>query len=1081
MKLRILSLMSMLFAILIVGSLQAQVTTSAISGIIKNSKGEGLEGATVVAVHAPTGTSYRTTTRKGGRYDLQNVNTGGPYKFTVTFVGMLPFESTDLILQLGQTGALDITMAEIGEELSAVVVTAAGRRNTGLKTGASSNFDEKLILELPNISRSLTNITTLTPQAGGGNSFGGRDGRYNNIQIDGANFNNNFGLSSNPLPGGASQPISLDAISEINVVIAPYDVRQANFTGAGINATTRRGTNQFSGSAYTFFRNEGFIGRDAVGKNIPSVVPSKSNTYGARLGGPIIKNKLFFFVNAETEKRDAPGLVWEADRGQAPGPNTSRTLASDLDRVSDFLRTNYNYETGPYENLGNFFTQSDKILGRLDWNINSKHSVSLRYNYMKGTDDQATNGTSAPNPRAASSRWSRNSMSYQNSLYNFTNTVESFAGEIKSRFTNNLSNQFLATYTKIVDERGSGSTPFPFVDIQQGGDAYLSFGYELFSFQNRVENKVLILTNNLSYNVGKHAITAGISYENQNVLNGFLRYGTSYYRFASIDDFLTNKAPSAYGLTYPFPGQQPFADLTFGQASAYVQDEYRVSDKFKLTYGVRFDQPLFLNDLSNNPGIDALNFRNLNGSPLNIDVSKWPKERLLVSPRIGFNWDVNGDRSLVVRGGTGIFTGRLPFVWFTNQPTNSGVIQNTVELTSNNASQAAILANIRFRPEADAWQNLFPATPSTLPPGSIASVDQDFRMPVVLRTSAGFDKKLGDDYTLTVEAIYNKDINALFQYNANQNAPVGQLSGPDNRPLFTSATRRLNANINEAMVLTNTNKGWATVATVQLKKRFSKNWDATIAYNFTYSTELSGNPGAQAASAWSNILSTRGNNNLGLSLSDFATPHRVVAYVTYRKEFLKHLGTSLSLVYTGFNQNQFSYRYSNDLNGDGISSDLLYIPKDASEITFATNGTFTPQQQSDAFFAYVDQDKYLSNHKGQYAERNGGTFPWFSNLDFRLLQDVFTTLGKNNRRHTVQFSAEVENFTNMISSDWGVSQRLVYNNGAILSVASTSGGPGGRPTFRMNTVNGALPTSTFESVININQTWRMNLGFRYSF
>jgi hypothetical protein len=865
------------------------------------------------------------------------------------------------------------------------------------------------------------------------------------------------------------------------VNISPFDVKQSNFTGAGINATTRRGTNKFEGSVYTFFRNEGFLGRTVNGKDIGAVTPSKSNIYGGRLGGPIIKNKLFFFVNGEYEKRDQPGVDWVATRpGAAVGPNTSRTTAEDLDNISSLLKSRYGYETGPYEKLGNFFTESKRILGRLDWNISKQHTLSLRYNYMEGTDDQLTNGTSAPNPRASSNRWSRNSMSYANSLYNFTNKVSNFSGELKSRFSNNLSNQLLVTSTKIQDLRGSNSSPFPFVDIWKDGDAYLSFGYELFSWKNQVENTVFIITDNLNYNVGNHAITAGISYEDQSVLNGFLRYGTSYYRFASVADFVNNAAPTAYGLTYPYAGQNPYADLRFGQVAAYVQDEVRVSNNFKLSYGIRFDKPLFLNDLTPNAGIKALTFRDLEGQPLNIDVGQWPKSRLIVSPRIGFNWDVYGDKNLVLRGGAGIFTGRFPFVWFTNQPTNAGVIQNTVELSNTVPAQATVLNNIRFDPDPNKWLNLFPQQPGGTPPNSIAAVGQDFKMPVVFRASFGIDKRLSNDWTLTMEAIYNKEINALFQYNANQNVSTGTSAGPDNRPLWTSTTRRINANINEAMVLDNTNKGWGAVATVQIKKRFSNNFEASFAYNFTYATELTGNPGSQAASAWSNTLTTRGNNDLPLSLSDFATVHRVVAFATYRKEFLKHLGTSISLVYTGFNQGRFSYRVSNDLNGDGLSSDLIYVPRNASEITFVQNGAFTPQQQSDAFFAYVAQDKYLSKRGGQFADRNGAAFPWFSMLDFRLMQDIFTTLGKNNRRHTVQLSCEIENFTNLISSSWGVQKRLVYNNGSILTFVDRNG-PNGTPRYRMPLVNNQLPTRTFESVVNVNQTWRMNLGVRYTF
>ncbi len=1054
-----------------------QVTTSSMSGLVRGTTNAALEGATVTAVHTPTGTTYRTVTRTGGRFDIQNMETGGPYTVTISYVGYEPRELTNIFLLLGQTENLNVNMAEGATELQEVVVSGTGRGQRALKSGASTNFNDRQIINLPNISRSISNVTTLTPQAGGSNSFAGRDGRYNNIQIDGANFNNNFGLSNNPLPGGASAPISIDAIEEINVNVSPYDVKQSNFTGAGINATTRRGTNNYSGSVYTFWRNEKFQGKKAMGKDVGAIQPSTSKTYGGRFGGPIIKDKLFFFVNAEYDKRDAPGLVWTT--AETGGPNATRVSKADLDRVSNYVKSKYNYETGPYENLGNFLTKSYRVLGRLDWNITQQHTLSLRYNTMEGTDDQATNGTSAPNPRGASNRWSRNAMAYENALYDFTNKVTSFSGELKSRFSNNISNQLLATYTNIQDLRGSGSSEFPFIDIWKGGDNYISLGYELFSWKNQVQNDILIITDNLSYNVGKHAITAGISYENQHVLNGFMRYGTSYYRFASVDDFLNDAAPTAFGLTYPYAGQNPYADLKFGQLAAYFQDEMAATDRLKLTFGIRFDKPLYLNDLTANPGISALNFRDLEGANYQIDVSKWPKSRIIVSPRVGFNWDVMGDRSMTLRGGAGIFTGRFPFVWFTNQPTNAGVIQNTAELSSTNSNQAAILANMRFNPDPNAHLNLFPQQPGSSSPNSIASVDADFKMPVVFRTSLGVDKRLGNDWTLTLEGIYNKDINALFQYNANQAASVGTQSGPDNRPLWTSATRRVNSNINEAMVLTNTNKGWGLIGTAQISKRFSKNWDASLAYNFTYATELSGNPGSQAASAWSNILSVRGNNDLSLSLSDYATVHRVVGYATYRKEWLKHLASSVSLVYTGYHQGRYTYRYANDLNGDNITSDLLYIPANASEITFVDKNGFTAQQQSDAFFAYVDQDKYLSSHKGSYAERNGGQFPWFSNLDLRFLQDIFNEFGKNGRRHTLQFSVEVENFTNMLNTDWGVQKRMTVGNGSLLRFENRDAN--GNPRYSMSTVSGKLPTSTFESIIAVNQTWRMNLGLRYSF
>lgn len=511
-------------------ALSAQVTTSSISGTVKDDKGAGLEGATIKVTNNQNGAVKLSKTDKNGRYQIPNLDPGGPYTVTATFVGQTLTDKKDVFLQLGTTEVLDFVGANSANVLEAVVVSSRTART--VKTGTSSNFNQRAITILPNINRSITNLANLTPQGGAGNSFGGRDGRYNNIQIDGASFNNNFGLSNNPLPGGAIQPISLDAIEEISVNVSPFDVRQANFTGAGINATTKKGTNKFKGTVYTFFRDEGFLGRKAVGQKVPTVTQSSSKTYGATIGGPIIKNKLFFFLSGETVDVNVPGINWKARRGAATtDPNESRTQSTDLDAVSAYLKTKFGYETGPYENLGNFFTKNKKVLGRLDWIINTKHSASIRYNYSKTDDDQLLNGNSAPNPRSASNRWSNNSMSYENSNYANTNVLSSYAFEVKSNFNDRLSNQFIGTYTEANDpKRSSKSALFPFIDILQGGDAYISAGYELFSFGNDVQNNTLTFNDNLTYNAGKHTLTAGLGYEKIYVKNQFLRYGTKIGR-----------------------------------------------------------------------------------------------------------------------------------------------------------------------------------------------------------------------------------------------------------------------------------------------------------------------------------------------------------------------------------------------------------------------------------------------------------------------------------------------------------------------------------------------------------------------
>ncbi|MGB4845784.1 MAG: TonB-dependent receptor [Ferruginibacter sp.] len=1073
---RMKKILPIIIAFLAISSLlNAQVTTSNISGNVKDDKGAALSGATVKVVNTRNGSTKLSQSDKNGRFLIPNLDPGGPYTVTVTFVGITIPEKTNVILQLGTTEVLDFVGQTSGNVLETVVVSSRSART--VQTGTSTNFNNRSLVITPNINRSITNIAALSPQAGAGSSFGGRDGRYNNIQIDGSSFNNNFGLSSNPLPGGAVQPISLDAIEEFSVNVSPFDVRQANFTGAGINATTKKGTNKFRGSVYGYYRNEGFLGRKANGEKVPSVTESSSKTFGAAVGGPIIKNKLFFFISAEKVDFDQPGINWKARRGAAStDPNESRTQAADLDAVSNYLRTQFGYETGAYENLGNFFTKNKKILGRLDWNINNKHSVSFRYNYSKTDDDQLLNGNSAPNPRSSSNRWSNNSMSYENSNYANTNVLSSYAFEAKSSFTYKLSNQLLATYTKANDpKRSTKSTDFPFIDILSGGDAYISAGHELFSYNNDVQNNTLTINDNVTYNTGKHTITAGIGYEKIYVKNQFMRYGTSYYRYASVTDFLTNAPPIAYGLTYAYAGQKPYVELEFGQVSIYAQDEIKFNDRFKLTVGLRADRPLFQNKLTGNPGISALTFADLDGNPINLDVSKWPKERTYISPRIGFNWDVYGNKSMIIRGGLGVFTGRFPFVWFTNQPSNSGVIQNTVDVVNASGLPAYL-----FNPDPLAYVGNFPSNPGTSSPGSIAVADPDFKMPQVLRVSAAVDKKIGNDWTITLEGIVNKDINALIQYNANQRAPIGTTFGPGGRPLFgnSSATRRINPAISEAMVLSNTSRGGAGIVTLQVSKKFRKNWDLTVAYTHTESFDVSGNPGSQASSAWSNLQSSRGNNDLDLAYSDYGTPNRVIAYASYKVDWLKYLSTTFSLVYMGYEQSRYSYRYSNDYNQDGISSDLMYIPKDASEITFVTNGAFSPAQQSAAFFAYVDQDKYLSSHKGQIAKRNGAKMPWFSNLDFRLLQDILPLT--KHRNYGLQFSMEIENFTNLLNSDWGVTKRTVYNNGAILAVASAPTATTAA-TYRMNLVSGALPTSTYTSNVTVGNTWRMNLGLRLNF
>jgi outer membrane receptor protein involved in Fe transport len=1070
-------------------ALTAQVTTSTVSGTVKDEKGVALDGATVKVINTQNGLVKFAKTDKTGRFYIPNLDPGGPYTVTISFVGQTIPEKKEIYLQLGNTEVLEFVGESNSNVLTAVVV--AGSRVRTVKAGVSSNFNQRIINTIPNISRSITNIATLTPQAGGGNSFGGRDGRYNNTQIDGANFNNNFGLRSDPLPGGSSQPISLDAIDEISVNISPFDVRQANFTGAGLSATTRKGTNTLSGSAFYFWRDQGFIGRKAKGNDV-TVTNSSSKIAGIRIGGPIIKNKLFFFVTGEAEQRSTPGILWKPTKaGVTPDANTSRANYDSLAKLRNYLKTKYNYETGAFENFDNFEVKNYKVFGRIDWNITDKHSLSLRYNKYNNIDDQQLNNTTNPSSALPNNRFGPNSLSFQNSNYGFDNNLELFAAELKSNFNSRVSNQLLVTYTKANDGRTTKSSPFPFIDIMNGNpatpttlstDNIMSAGYELFTYKNNVENNTLNFNNNFTYNINKHTITAGIGYEKIYVNNSFYRFGTMYYRYNSLDAFVNDSTPTSIAYTFPsIPGKEA-VELDFGQASIYAQDEWKINDNFKLSYGIRLDRPVFQNELLSNPAVDAILFKDLNGAPLNIKTGSWPKEKTYISPRVGFNWDIEGDKKKIFRGGVGLFTGRFPFVWFTNQPSNSYTVVKQVSLTLANTGAAGTYTpgNYKFNANPTNYEAQLRALPTNTAITNLAYVDPDFKMPQVLRVSMGLDQKLSDNWTLSLDAIYNKDVNQLLQYNANQAAPIGVMAGPDNRPVFgnSNATRRLNAGISDAMIFTNTSKGFGLVFTAQIARRFAKNWDFSFAYTHTEARDLSGNPGATANSAWNAIPSVTGNNALTMGFNDYATRHRIISYASYKLNWSKFTSTTFSLVYTGFTPGSFSYTVGGDINNDGVSNtDLMYVPNNPSEITFVTNGTFTPAQQSAAFFDYIEQDKYLSKRKGQYAERNGAKIPFFSNLDLRVLQDIYVT---KNKKRGLQFSMEIENFTNLINSYWGVTQRTALSNARLLTTA-TSGTTTAAPTYRLNLINGQLPTKTFDNNITASNTWRMNLGVRLNF
>ncbi|MGC4038931.1 MAG: TonB-dependent receptor [Chitinophagaceae bacterium] len=1076
--------------------LHAQVTTSNITGTVTDGK-NGLAGATITAVHTPSGTTYATVSKTGGVFNLPGLRAGGPYTVTINYVGYRQQVFDGINLTLGDAFNINAEMISETVDLSTVVVTGTRRKLAKDIAGASTNIGQIQLSTLPTISRSITDYTRITPQANG-TSFAGRDNRMNNVQVDGANLNNNFGLSSDLLPGSGN-PISLDAYQEISVNISPYDVKQSGFTGAGISAITKSGTNKFHGSLYGSYRNQSYNGTRVADTKLPSPAATSNKIYGATIGGPIIRNKLFFFLNGEIEKSSAPGVTYSPKGGSGNGTASSTPIDS-LSALSNYLQSKYGFDPGAYDNFPNFKTDNHKVLAKLDWNISKVHKLTLKYSDFKNTgyaQPSASGGINGANSQSSiisytsTGRFGPSSMAFANVNYSIVDKVRSGAIELNSNFKGRFSNQFIATLTKISSIKGHDGATFPFADIIGGTPGsknnYMSFGNEPFNGNNnQVINDIYTITDNFSYYAGRHTITAGATYEYQKVGNMFMAGSQGYYVFGSLDDFLNNRAPKLFSLTYSLQqGQDAVfsANMKIGQLGVYLQDEVNINPTFKLTYGLRIDRPIYPEQPLENPAISALDLLDKNGNTTHYTTGKWPKATWYYSPRIGFRWDMEGDKSMILRGGTGLFTGRIPFVYLTNVPSNSGMYQFGALVTSG-------LDNFLFNPDPHAYNPFynnslnpaqFPTKAGTVAPGSFAVTDPKFKFPQVWRTNIAIDKSLGKGWMLTIEALYTKDLNDPIMRNANQTNPdtVVNVGPNDVRGRYTSTNaRRLNPSISNAIVLDNTNKGGSFALTALVSKSFLKGFYGSLAYTYTHAVDVSPNPGSQATSTWSGIYTSKTQNDQELAYSQYAVPHRIVATASYRVEYFRHLASTFTFYYEGATQGTYSYIYNGDINNDGNSSDLMYIPKDPSEIQFTpmtVNGvTYTAQQQSDLFFQYIAQDKYLSKHQGQVAERNGAKYPWYNRVDFNFQQDIFNSFGK--QRHTLQLNLAVVNFLNLLNKDWGIKKQYIVNNP--LKVASVTNGT---PSYQLATFNNLPVSQTFINVNSTTTTWGIQLGLKYIF
>jgi hypothetical protein len=1124
-----------LFALALMASplLFAQITTSALDGTVKGSSDEPLVGATIVATHLPTGTRYATTSRGGGTFNIQNMKPGGPYLIEITFVGHEPGKYENIFLQLAESFTLTSNLKKTDAALENVIISTTRRTifNPN-RTGAITNIGIRQINQLPTISRSINDFTRLTPQSNGP-SIGGGNYRQNNFTVDGADFNNSFGIGTN-LPANGS-PISVDAIEEISVTINPYDIRQTGFIGSAVNAVTRSGTNTFTGSVYKFFRTERQRGRK-VEKTYFTRPPEEYDLFGFRFGGPLIKNKLFFFLNYETETQPKSIQTNFAATAGAPygsASNITRPTADSLNYISQYLFSNYGYVTGPFDNYTPDITRK-KVLARVDWNISRGLRFNIRYSQVEGGEPNAPSTSVGGAGTVAGNTATRNAITalwFKNSNYFQGANFYSFAAELNANFKR-FSNVLRGTYTDQNDSRTSESQQFPFVDIMSTsggvspqansgiGAVYTSFGYEPFSFGNLRRVKMYSIVDNISWTTNKHHWTMGAQADFNKTINGFQRFGTSYYRFATWNDFasaldpnpLNRKLPTDFVITYSLSKNfaPAFSSFRFTQYSAYGQDEISITKNFRLTIGLRLDQARYpsVPQILTHPLVLAQTF----DFGEKVNTGNLPKKTIMISPRIGFNWDVYGDRSLQIRGGTGVFTGKIPFVWIVSQSGDNGMIQITQAFnaytSTGTPSPLAPAGGFGaptpggvpgpFSPNPVAYRPATVPVAGTIVGANVTAMAEDFKNPQTWKSGLAMDTKLPMGIVATLEAVFNKDINTPFFRSPNYIAP-SNLAVPnygDTRPIFggTVPTRFINT-LNSAgvfvpggtsaftpVIIDNGSRGYYMALTAKFEKPFSKGFFASIAYTKSLAANLSDGAGDQALGAYQGTQQVKGLNVPTLATASYVLPDRLVGMVSYRREYLKHLATTISLFYQGSIDYRFSYVYNGDFNRDGVlGNDLLYIPT-ASEVTQmlftsqTVNGIVYDQAaQRNLFEAYVQQDKYLKAHRGQYAERNGAQAPWRNQVDAKFIQDIFAKTGKS--RNTLQFTIDIFNFGNMLNPSWG----KVKSTNATQILIPTFTSLTTAPTFRLATSQNQIVTRTFRDNLSTASTYSVQFGVRYLF
>jgi hypothetical protein len=1068
------------------------VTTGAVTGIVIDAQQQPVGGAAVIAVHEPSGTSYQGMTRADGRFSIPGMRVGGPYTVTVAHTGaetiaFAPQVQENIVVNLGVATDLEFTVQAIAVTEEITVTAQSDVIFSSERTGAATSVTRDMLATLPTISGRLDTVTRLTPQAGGNMTFAGQDNRLNNITVDGSVFNNAFGLRSVPGETSGVAPISLWAIEQIQVSVAPYDVRQGNFVGANVNTVTRSGTNRFHGSLYHQFRDEGLVGTQARDSVVNPGTFNFRNT-GGWIGGPIVQNRVFFFGNFEDEALTQPGTTFTANTGGQPvGGSVTRVLSSDLAQLSDFLSANFGYDPGPFQEYDHE-TPARRFLVKADYNLNARNKLSVRYNHLDSSTDVLLSNSSSLG--FGTRRTVTTGLNFQNSNYQILEDIRSIVGEWNSVIGDRMSNNVIVGYTHQDESRASRGTFFPFVDILEGGSVYTSFGFEPFTPNNELRYKTFQLQNNLTRFSARHSLTFGASFERYESENVFFPGSQSVYTYSSLADFyadandyLANENRTTSPVTLRrfqvrwanIPGmEKPIQPLEVFYAGAYAQDQWRPRANLTVTAGLRLDVPFFGDTGFTNPEVDAMSFRDEHGNMVQFSTAKLPDANVLWSPRVGFNWDVVGDRRLQIRGGSGVFSGRPAYVWISNQIGENGILTG-FEQMDNTAARP-------FHPHPDRYK---PADVSGVPAPSygLAFTNPDFRFPQLWRSNIAVDRRLPFGFVGTGEVLYSRDVNGVYYINANLAPPDASFTGADNRARWTGSNR-INSNITSAIVLKNQNVGssWNIAGSLE-RPALGGLWIKT-AYSYG-ETRNTVDPGSIAFGSWNNNPHPGDPNNPGLGFSSSTPGHRMFAAAAFTREYFRFGGTTVSVVWESRSLGTASYVFTGDLNRDGgTSNDLIYIPRDVSEMNFQTytagGRTFTAAEQAQAWNAYIEQDSYLSKNRGRYTERGGVLLPMVHRADLSVAQDVFVNIG--GRRNAFQFRVDIDNLTNLLNSDWGVGQRLVLSSfGNAQPLTAVGADAEGRALYRLRTINNELISQSLEQTAFISDVYRIMFSLRYTF